>query len=677
MPYALVPLIDVRPSHVIKGGFERSPVGHEIPGSNWILLGKGDARRALIWTPEPIADARVIQLSDGKFDSLSSRVRTELSDFLGDRLFQSSDTFHDAVLSMLLNPPSERWGAIQPSRRRQRKEILLGPDAGKLFWSEPVVVPRSSVTYTDAFTGTNGDLTGHAFTGGTAAWLQRQGGEWEILSNAAACVNIADGTFSVEGTDTDVDSADDYAQAVLTLYTRAAGSGLFVGLVVRGDAFGGGGAGYGAEVGIGSGNAISNRIYDFADDSNYDTDTSDNPGTGLPKLKYLEIDGTTLRFESAGVEIMSATVTDHSGGAGNRKAAITSYGNGSSTTDVTVDDFETGDLVVGGTTVSVPARAHTYTANAPKVSASVQPSPATHSYTGQAPKFVHTLRPSQATHTYTGQAPQLRARVQPAARTHSYVAQAPQLRARVQPAQVTHTYTGQVPQVRARVQPAPVTHAYTGQVPIITAVSGVVAPTVTHTYTGRVPNIQAGLGLFPPVVTHAYSGSAPQLRASVQPGPVTHTYSAQAPQARAQVKPAQATHSYVAQAPKFMGSIKPGQATHTYTGMVPELQARVQPAPATHTYTGRVPNIATGGQVFAVSATHAYTVPAPKLQGRVQPGVAVHTYTALVPQYVAQIAYTSQPLRARIGGTPAVDTHTRIGSTPATVTTKRIGDPAK
>jgi hypothetical protein len=110
---------------------------------------------------------------------------------------------------------------------------------------------------------------------------------------------------------------------------------------------------------------------------------------------------------------------------------------------------------------------------------------------------------------------------------------------------------------------------------------------------------------------------------------------------------------------------------------------------------------------------HGYSARAAKLQAQVRPGQVVYVYSARVPQYVAPIAYTAEPLRARIGATPdrdthtrlgtsqAVDEHTRIGATPdrdantrlgttpvidenerigpeiGTATPKRIGDPAK
>jgi hypothetical protein len=303
----------------------------------------------------------------------------------------------------------------------------------------------------------------------------------------------------------------------------------------------------------------------------------------------------------------------------------------------------------GGTTVSAGVVTHSYTGQNPQVLARVQPGAVVHTYTGQVPTFRHTVRPAQVTHSYTAQAPQVRARVQPGA--------------------VVHTYTAQTPQVRARIQPAQ----------------------VTHSYAGRVPGITAGAGLNAPVATHSYTGQTPQARVRVQPGAVVHTYTGQTPQVRARVQPGAVTHTYTGRVPSVSAGagVNVPASTHSYVGRVPKLQAKVQPAPATHTYTSRVPNLATGGQVFAAVATHSYVPRSPKLQAQVRAAVVTHVYSAVVPAYVAQIAYTSEPLRARIGATPAADVHTRIGTSPVadvnerigpevgTVTTKRIGDPAK
>jgi hypothetical protein len=114
----------------------------------------------------------------------------------------------------------------------------------------------------------------------------------------------------------------------------------------------------------------------------------------------------------------------------------------------------------------------------------------------------------------------------------------------------------------------------------------------------------------------------------------------------------------------------------------------VQPTPATHSYTGRIPSVVFGNTILIDVATQSYAGQAPKLQARVQSAAVVHVYSSRVPEYVAQIAYTAEPLRARIGATPDVDTHTRIGSSPATdeherigpsvgTVTMRIGNPAK
>ena len=374
-----------------------------------------------------------------------------------------------------------------------------------------------------------------------------------------------------------------------------------------------------------------------------------------------------------------------------------------------------------GTTVTAPAAAHSYTAQAPQVRARVQPGAATHTYTGQVPVVSagNTVSVPVATHVYSGQVPSLVTGVPPfkqlawplpkrrvwtpvprswrpdlapdtmfgePGQVKTYVLPNPVRRApRVHLQRVpsrpaaampvgptvaatvaTHSYTMQAPQVRARVQPG----------------------AATHTYTGQVPTITAGQAVLAAVATHSYTAQAPKVNAQVKPDAAAHSYAAVAPQLKAQVRGVLATHSYMMAVPQAKASVKPAQVTHSYTALAPQAKVRVQPGAATHTYLARVPVTLTGAGVFATVATHGYAAVAPKVQSQVRATVATHVYSARVPLYVAQIAFTSEPLRARIGATPAVDAHTRIGTSPVdeherigpevgTPGAKRIGDPAK
>lgn len=398
--------------------------------------------------------------------------------------------------------------------------------------------------------------------------------------------------------------------------------------------------------------------------------------------------------------------------------------------------------------VAVPAASHAYTAVAPQARAAVAPAPATHVYTGRAPALGAAVQPGPVSHSYTAVTPQVRARVQPGAVTHVYSGVVPALDQGVAPVRppvwqnpqrrraigaplafsqpvsaggttvgapvATHAYAAQAPQVRARVQPGAVTHVYTGRIP-----TGLGAEQLPfNQLSWPLPRKRAWTPVpkswrpdlaeeQPPVGSRvlpnpqrkrstAYlqrTGGTPALRftaGTVVVVPVaTHAYAGQAPKLQSKVQPAQATHTYVAQAPQARASVKPGQVTHTYTGRAPQLKPRVQPAQATHSYTGHTPALNSGAGFTAPAAVHSYTARAPQARASVRPPLVLHVYTAKVPQYVAQIAYTSRPLRARIGSTPDVDTHTRIGTTPAVDTnerigpevgvaaTKRIGDPAK
>jgi len=340
MPYAIVPLVDVRPSYRIKGGMQRSPLGFDL-GGNYILLGSGAARRALIWTPTTISDPRAQTLGDSKEDALPANRRALLQDFLEDRTFQPTDRLQAMIAGLLMAPRAGKWNALRPSKRRQRFEILLGPDKGKLFWTQAARVAHSSVTYTDDFNRADGDLTGDTFSGGTNTWADRNSSVWAIVSNAAACVNIVAGSFPVEGSTVDVDTADYFVQFTITNWVRNGGQ-LAVGVAARGGTFPGGGDGYGAEFSNNVGTP-ANRIYRWDDDSNLDTDTTTRESGDLK----FETDGSTLTCYHNGVSVMTATDTTFTGGAGDRKAAITAFGSVVSTNDIAIDNFSTGDLAGG------------------------------------------------------------------------------------------------------------------------------------------------------------------------------------------------------------------------------------------------------------------------------------------------------------------------------------------
>lgn len=285
-----------------------------------------------------------------------------------------------------------------------------------------------------------------------------------------------------------------------------------------------------------------------------------------------------------------------------------------------------------GQTIAVPVRAHTYTAQAPKVNAQVRPAQVAHSYTAQVPQVRTRVQPAVMTHTYTGRAPQVRMRVQPAAAAHAYTLPAPTFGGAVKPAQAAHSYTAQAPQARARVQ------------------SGA----ATHVYSGGVPDVVAGAAVAPPAAAHSYTGSVPQVRARVQPGVATHVYTGQVPVATAGaiVSPAQVAHSYAPMTPQVKASVEPAQVTHSYTPVAPGLVRSIRP----------------------LAVTHTYTAIAPQAQARVQSPVVMHVYTATAPTIAeGELAIFGWGARNRIGGARGSDRWQRIGSATATDSHERIG----
>ena len=343
MPYYLSTAIIPSPR-----GRGTQPFGSDIAGANWIYLAGG----SLLWRPAPLSDASLTLLADDKGEIAAAVVRNRLRNLVGDnRTFDAGMTFQEIVANLLVQQPADgRWQQLMPSWKRQRYEILLGPDPGKLFWSQPAVVPRASVTYTDSFNTADRDLTG--WNDGDFTWAQVSGGEWEIRSNEAWCFNATATSRSIERTDTDVDTDNYYVQASITNFTRASGSDLTVGLILRGNAFVyATDPGIAADMYVSSGNAIGNGLYNLQTEATLDDDLVTDPAASLPKLMRLEADtggGGTATVFWGGAEIMSATsVTAGATGSGNRKAAITCY-SGDNTNDVALDSFETGDLAAGG-----------------------------------------------------------------------------------------------------------------------------------------------------------------------------------------------------------------------------------------------------------------------------------------------------------------------------------------
>lgn len=204
----------------------------------------------------------------------------------------------------------------------------------------------SGTTFEDTFDRANGNLDGSTSSDTNFTWAENQGTEWEIVSNTATCVDIADGTFNVAATSLDAPSDNYFVQATITSFSRATNTALFFTLMARGSTYdstpGEGQEGYGAVVGFNASNAIANDIQDFSDFSSLDNDTTvDVSGGGTLRL---EVNGTSIRALWNSVEFMSVTDATYTGGVGSRRAGIAVYSEAGSANDIAIDNFSYGDL---------------------------------------------------------------------------------------------------------------------------------------------------------------------------------------------------------------------------------------------------------------------------------------------------------------------------------------------
>jgi len=203
------------------------------------------------------------------------------------------------------------------------------------------VMSAAGASFVDTFTRAAADLTGSTSSDGLFQWVEDFGGEWETNGTEAISLNIVDATYSVEWTNTDVNTDNYYVEADMSVFSKASGTSLYFQIQCRGA--GGLGEGYYFSIGRTGGGAgtLDNSIKRVNDDGVVDTDTTEDCATGTIRL---ECNGTTIRALHNGVEFMSGTDATWSGGTGKRRAGIGSYAGGTSANDVAISEFRYGDL---------------------------------------------------------------------------------------------------------------------------------------------------------------------------------------------------------------------------------------------------------------------------------------------------------------------------------------------
>lgn len=314
------------------------PAGSDVEGANWVYL---DGGKSVVWLPSSSIGRSLSLVAEDKQEVLSRSSRTAFDAVTQDREAKPV-SFADALADMFMVPPVGRWNTLRPSKSRKQFEIYLGPGApGKnILWSTPATVSHASVSWVDTFNRADSNLNGSTSSDSNFAWVEVQGTEWEVLSNQAQCVDIADGTFNVACLDRDMDTDDNYAQYEIATYSRLTNTYLTHGIALRGTAFGAGDDGYGAEWGYSDVNVLFNRIYNYETDANLATGITADPSSG--KFRF-ECDGSTLQARWNDVITMSLTNTAFTG---LKRSGITCFSTGVVTpNDLAIDNFITGDLL--------------------------------------------------------------------------------------------------------------------------------------------------------------------------------------------------------------------------------------------------------------------------------------------------------------------------------------------
>jgi hypothetical protein len=345
MGYALVPLVR-------SGVIGRRPFGWDVAPNTYILLPGvlGGEDGALVWFETDVADDRVTKIADGAEERLSVTARQVMGGRLTDRTIPAAGSFQSLVVDMLRDRRSQRWHNLLPSHKNARYEIWLGPGGpGKnLFWSEAATRTKHSVTYTDNFNRSDGNLDGSTFSGGTATWSETGGTAYAITSNTATATNIPDNVEQVARASAEVDSDDMFAQFTGVTFTSNH-SYLNMAPIARMHASLRNG--YMALVENSTG--THTRILFTQGGEAVLGSSAGNSSTSTVRV---ECDGSSISYLVGGSTIIGP-VTDSSetSGVGYRKAGMSAYSAGGATSDIAVDDFSYGDLVAGATVKTLAA----------------------------------------------------------------------------------------------------------------------------------------------------------------------------------------------------------------------------------------------------------------------------------------------------------------------------------
>jgi hypothetical protein len=179
-------------------------------------------------------------------------------------------------------------------------EVRLGPGVDNVVWSRLPI--RGGADVQDDFNRTS-NLNASTTSDAQTTWVEDSGTGWTVDGDEADLsgnVNFCVGRLSLA-----MDTADHYAQADLTRYSRAGGY-LANGIMVRADATPTSGYGFEVSTDIG-GN--KRRVYNFVTDADIASDTT-APSTAV---MYLELNGSTYTAKVGGSTVFTGTDTAHNG----------------------------------------------------------------------------------------------------------------------------------------------------------------------------------------------------------------------------------------------------------------------------------------------------------------------------------------------------------------------------
>lgn len=604
-----------------------APVGIGETETSWIIIGD----RAILWARDPIADARLKALAEGREERLAAATRSALGERIKDREFRGTDSFVDTIASLLRAPGQNPWAALRPSKRRGRYEILLGPREDRLFWSQAAPPRKNTVVYTDNFTG-NGNLDGRNFSGG--------GSQWEVLDGSMATSggvlqtnNIPVDTYAQAVALADADTDELFAQVTQTAWSINAGNRYME-----------------SNLGVATNDDLSAGYFMFRVESNLEGNETgifavfseelvddNNPEFVQTGTIRIERDGSTVRGYVDDEEILSGTHTGEPTGTGFRKAAIQSYAGWVSTNDLAWDDFSYGDLAAGSEPVEVTPPAAETVVDAPNptvaTGASVIATVAATIMTALAPSVqtgAVVTPPAAVTHV-AALDPVVSTGVNITPPVAATVVQAPdptiQTSVDVQPPVAATVHAAPDPTVTTGVNVTPAVAASVAAAlnPAVATGASVSPPAAATTVAALDPAVQTGATVQPPAAATVVTAPNPTIGTAVivapPAGQTIVTALDPAVAAGATVTPPVAATVMVAPDPAAGASIV------------------VSPPAAATVVTALDPTITTGAAILPPPAVTTVTAPDPTI------GVGVHVQ----PPVAATVMVALEPLQAGAG----------------------------